>query len=198
MGRPRIIEFLTGNPSGYCKCGCGRKTNIARQTLSEKNHLKGIPVHFIMGHGPTKNRQSWQHGRVILRMPDHPRASCEGAVFRSLIVAEKALGRPIPINHPIHHANENRADDTNSNLVICQDVSYHALLHKRTRALKACGNPTWRKCNICKQYDDPQKLHFSHNGTSVYHPKCRNLYNRELKGRRRYERLQSATSTCDL
>lgn len=38
------------NLSGRCKCGCGKKTNIARQDAPERGIFKGLPNHFINGH----------------------------------------------------------------------------------------------------------------------------------------------------
>jgi hypothetical protein len=36
--------------AGLCECGCGKPTNIARQTRSRYGHVKGQPVAFISGH----------------------------------------------------------------------------------------------------------------------------------------------------
>lgn len=38
-------------PYGYCKCGCGQKTTIAKQSITKLKHINGEPVHFIKGHG---------------------------------------------------------------------------------------------------------------------------------------------------
>lgn len=35
---------------GLCKCGCGQKTNLARNTDRTKGLVKGQPVRFIVGH----------------------------------------------------------------------------------------------------------------------------------------------------
>lgn len=39
-------------PHGYCHCGCGKKTNIAKQTFTKYGHVKGEPVRYIRGHKP--------------------------------------------------------------------------------------------------------------------------------------------------
>ena len=66
-------------------------------------------------------------------------------------VSERALEKPLPAGCQIHH-------HTDTQLVICENQAYHALLHVRTRALRTCGHANWRKCNICKQYDKPENL----------------------------------------
>lgn len=37
-------------PYGYCACGCGAKTTIAKETDSRQNKIKGEPARFIKGH----------------------------------------------------------------------------------------------------------------------------------------------------
>jgi len=37
-------------PYGYCHCGCGNLTPIAKKTRSECGWVKGQPIHFIHGH----------------------------------------------------------------------------------------------------------------------------------------------------
>ncbi len=37
-------------PYGYCQCGCGEKTNIAKMTKASMGHVKGKPMRFITGH----------------------------------------------------------------------------------------------------------------------------------------------------
>ena len=37
-------------PLGYCQCGCGAKTSIAKQTNARYGQVKGQPVRFRVGH----------------------------------------------------------------------------------------------------------------------------------------------------
>lgn len=68
------------------------------------------------------------------------------------ILAEKALGKPLPIGAVIHHHNKDRMDASPDNLVICQDAKYHKLLHTRMRIREAGGNPnSHRICSCCKK-----------------------------------------------
>ena len=66
------------------------------------------------------------------------------------LVAEAVLGTPLPSGAVVHHHGDT--------LVICEDQKYHMLLHVRMRALAACGDPNWRRCRKCKQYDSQFRL----------------------------------------
>lgn len=44
-------EDPTAIPYGYCHCGCGQKTKLARQTAKMYGWRKGKPHRFVLGHG---------------------------------------------------------------------------------------------------------------------------------------------------
>ena len=91
---------------------------------------------------------------------------------------EKILGRRLPKGVEVHHADGDLTNDSNNNLVVCQDKAYHKLLHIRREALLTCGNADWRKCSICKKYDDVVNMRFWGRGrlTAFYHRTCYNAY----------------------
>jgi hypothetical protein len=41
---------------GYCACGCGQRTRIAKQSRCQLGHVKGEPVRFVIGHS-TRGRK---------------------------------------------------------------------------------------------------------------------------------------------
>lgn len=131
--------------TGLCRCGCGRYTAIAPRSDKRKGWVKGQPLQFVRGHyvrelkpvvvGGYRNSKS--NGRSV-------------EVHR--LVAEAALGKPLPQGVEVHHVDENKSNNANTNLVICQDRTYHKLLHVRARVLRAGGNPnTERICCRCKR-----------------------------------------------
>ena len=168
-------------PNGYCQCGCGRKTNKIKWSDASKGLVKGDFYRFVLGHanriGNWRRQRSTADGRLNIYMPKHPRAKSNGYVFNHLLVAEKALGRTIPKSIPVHHVDMDKKNDSPGNLVICQDHSYHGLLHQRTSALKACGKASYVKCSICGEYDAPENIVFSKK--TKYHRECRNNRRRE-------------------
>jgi hypothetical protein len=56
-------------------------------------------------------------------------------VYEHRVLAEKALGRPLPKGAVIHHMNGPADNHRFGDLVICPDQAYHILLHKRMEEL---------------------------------------------------------------
>lgn len=60
--------------------------------------------------------------------------------YEHIMLAEKALGKPLPKGAVVHHFNEKKSDNhTPFNLIICPDQAYHLLLHRRAKELKIFG-----------------------------------------------------------
>ncbi len=108
-------------------------------------------------------------------------------VQEHILIAEKVLGKPLPDNAQVHHANNDRLDNSHANLVICQDQAYHSLLHVRQRAMDVCGNPNFRACAICREYGDPAQMAIKdHCGSGTYvHRKCRLERQQQYQQKRR-------------
>lgn len=98
-----------------------------------------------------------------------------GWVHTHVLIAEKALGKPLPPKAHVHHVDGDHMNNAPSNLVICQDMAYHKLLHYRTRIVKAGGNPNTQKfCNDCKALKDLIEFNVSRYQKSVgRQPVCR-------------------------
>lgn len=135
---------------GFCQCGCGEKTEISPRNWKRMGYVKGQPF-----------RVRPSHSRRVTRAPSVYRTkrvagSRHGSVLEHVLIAERALGKPLPPGVQVHHVDENRRNNANANLVICQDQSYHHLLHRRARVLRAGGNPNTDlvcfACNTVKPF----------------------------------------------
>ena len=121
----------------------------------------------------------FNNGYRMVFLPDNPKSGKSGFMYEHVAMAEKVLGKLLPPGAEVHHHGEK---NDNTQLVICQDHAYHRLLHRRTKALKACGHANWRKCNFCKQYDKPENLYIHPNGRNAWHKHCaHNYYKRRKK-----------------
>lgn len=125
-------------------------------------------------------------GYMITRCSGHPRANRKGFVYDHILVVELARQQELPPTAEIHHVSEQTDDNRDENLVVCDSVGYHKLLHKRQRALDASGNANWRQCRHCKRYDAPENLVISRNQSSsaARHRACGTLYSAELRARK--------------
>lgn len=168
--------------TGLCQCGCGQPAPIAKASIQKRGHVRGQPLRFIHSHNSRgANNSNWRGGwstdtRYIYRKPEAgERPNGRGYVREHVAIVERALGKPLPKGAQVHHVNEIKTDNRPSNLVVCQDQAYHALLHQRAAALKACGQPDWRKCKFCKRWDSPGNLYIR-KGNGSSHVRCATEY----------------------
>ena len=157
-----------------CACGCGRETRV-----SPYQPVKSAKANrYILGHsgGRKLSKEPFIDGEYIMVWaPNCTRALASGYAPEHIVLAEKALGRPIPKGVEVHHADGNKLNNK-SNLVICQDTRYHNLLHIRLNAFRACGNANWRKCSYCKCYDAIENLHTVKEQATMFHRACATEY----------------------
>jgi len=122
-----------------------------------------------------------KQGRLVVQFPGHHRANQSGYVFNYILVAEKALGKPLPSKVAIHHVG---SLDDDKLIVICENNAYHLILHARKRIVEAGGNPNTQKiCSKCKNVKD--RILFNHttqgDGRSNYCKECERLWKQERR-----------------
>lgn len=122
---------------------------------------------------------TWERTNHSLRsritIKDHPNAGKQGLIRIYRFRAAEALGKPIPASCIIHHYGKKE-------LVICESINYHFLLHVRQRAYAATGDPHKRWCCICQKWDDPDKM-LHRAGESYRHATCHTQAERNRRER---------------
>lgn len=132
---------------GLCECGCGQFTRRAPVNDRSKGWVKGQPLRYIKGHNALNMQlvrsesaaKRWLStcGYVIVQ-------TAAGERYEHIVVAERALGRPLqqfgkghPDNEVVHHVDGDKQNNAPANLLICTH-SYHTALHARLEA-----SPLW-------------------------------------------------------
>jgi len=95
------------------------------------------------------------------------------------VAAERVFGHDLPKGSVVHHIDEDRRNNQNNNLVICQSYGYHRQLHARLDALKQTGHADWQKCPYCHKYDNPQNM--VKEKVRFLHRECRNLLQTKMR-----------------
>lgn len=174
---------MSGAAPTLCACGCGRTPPIAKKNRYDLGHVKGLPVRCLPGHSGRGDGHgaNWKGGRIVLkggyvgvRAPDHPRAH-NGYVREHILIVERAMGKQLRADAPVHHVDEVKSNNANENLVACNDKAYHQLLHQRMRALAACGDANALSCMICTSYDRQSDMMVGrsyHGGRRGVHRDC--------------------------
>lgn len=115
-------------PAGYCQCGCGERTGLARRTRPYLGHIAGEPLRFRPGHENVKRRLGLNRYEVRDCGYDTPCWVWTGAIahttgygvtwvtragVRRKVGAHRALYErergPIPAGRELDHLCRNRA-----------------------------------------------------------------------------------------
>ena len=123
-------------------------------------------------------RTWFRNGRLYVHRPNHPYANLRGFISNARAVIEDTISKNLSERMIPHHVDGDPSNDKNNNLVACEDLAYHNLIHARERALEACGNVHWRPCCVCHKYDDLKNL--DKDRSHYYHKPCKNAYNRRI------------------
>lgn len=105
----------------------------------------------------------------------HVRNKGGKVLYAHRLIAEKVLGRKLVGREQIHHADGDKTNNKNTNLVVCPSDEYHQLLHVRTKALDASGHADWRRCCYCLEYDAPANLRI-YKTSPPRHGECNKAY----------------------
>ena len=129
--------------------------------------------HYNWKGGRIRNAKKARHHQT--KVAGHPHADADGYVMTHRLIAETVLGRYLEKRNVVHHHDRNGSNNAHTNLVICENQQYHALLHQRMRAYEACGDPKARLCWLCRQWgQDVKEL-----GNECAHPQCRSQYDKD-------------------
>lgn len=112
--------------TGYCACGCGKKTGISTYTHTAAGRYQGYPALYIRGHSPrkpsgtrreTKGRTRDSAGYIRVKAPQgHPFATKFGHILEHRLVMEQSIGRVLRPDENVHHKNGIRDDNRPENL----------------------------------------------------------------------------------
>jgi hypothetical protein len=146
-----------------CACGCGQETPISKYTRKDRGYKKGEPQKYIRGHDRHTGAVCESEGYLFQRREFVHRAE-----------AKKTTGGELPPGAIVHHINGDKKDNRPENLMICNNRAEHSKIHMMERAEKECGHADWRKCSVCKKWDDPNAMTL--HGRSFRHKECHRIY----------------------
>lgn len=124
---------LPTRPLVKCKAdGCEERTNRPHGFCLK--HYK--QDHYLRSVGRTELLERTSQERWINVDTGYVMVKQDGKLtYEHRVLAEKALGKPLPHGAVVHHTGARDDNHGYCKLVICPDQSYHLLLHKRMEEL---------------------------------------------------------------
>lgn len=99
---------------------------------------------------------------VTILKEDHPRAH-RGRVKEHIVVAEQAVGGPLPEGAEVHHENGDKLDNRPENLTVCLSRKEHMVREAKLRRLGDLGSLDLRRCSDCKAVKALTEFHQNKN-----------------------------------
>lgn len=127
-------------------CGCMRNKQMCGPRVM-KSEFKAENHHLWTG-----GKFIDANGYVRVYAPNHEHSDTKGYIKQHIQIAENILRKKLPLNAVIHHIDENKQNNENNNLVICQNDSYHHLIHDRKKAFYESGDANNLKCSCCNKW----------------------------------------------
>jgi hypothetical protein len=140
-------EVKAEDRTGYCLCGCGQKTPIAKITRNERGDKKGFPIRYIKHHaqkdpdwkeavGVWLSKSNWKGGRVFhqgyvlrhkntftqneykLLLPMFTKYHKRGLyILEHRALVALRMGRVLSADEFVRHLDGNRSNNKNDNLL---------------------------------------------------------------------------------
>ena len=92
-------------------CGCGRQKQVKSRTCADCRPNSGEFNGYWKG-----GRSRHKAGYIVIRVPNHPRATKTNYVFEHILVMEELLGRHLRPEETVHHLNGVKDDNRPENL----------------------------------------------------------------------------------
>jgi hypothetical protein len=129
-GNP-YVDLRSGKKAPFVKC---KVEDCKSEAIHKSQMLCNLHWQRWNRHGNTDSKINYgsrvhihEQGYIMIWQGDKYK-------MQHIILAEQALGKPLPKGAVVHHMNNNPKDNfTPFNLIVCPDQAYHLLLHKRMR-----------------------------------------------------------------